>query len=410
LKKIQDLEKEIKIKEDKEKELKDLKKYLDNIVNSMPSLLISVDSDLKITRLNQKAELEAGSNQEQVLGFNVLEIYPNLKDVFEQIKVSIREKKIIKETKIPVKKGNSFKFEEITIYPLIANGVKGAVVRIDDITEKVRLEQMMIQSEKMLSIGGLAAGMAHEINNPLAGIIQTLQVLRNRLKGLSKRDKELLKEYNISHENLDKFLAERKIFHMVESIIQAGMRAAGIVNNMLTFARKSGMDKKLSNIHKLIDQTIELANNDYSLKKKYDFRAIKIIKRYEADLPKVVCHPGEIQQVLLNILKNGAEAMKEKYVHENEKVFEESKFEIRTELFDNYIAISIQDNGPGLDEETKKRIFEPFYTTKDIGHGTGLGLSVSYFIICENHKGNFFVESELGKGAKFTITLPIVSE
>lgn len=152
-------------------------------------------------------------------------------------------------------------------------------------------------------------------------------------------------------------------------------------------------------INRLIDNTVEIAKNDYDLKKKYDFRYIRITRDYDPDLKPVVCTAMEIEQVILNLLKNAAQAMAGKQQKSPEIV-------LRTRREGAYIRIEVRDNGPGMDRKTGKRIFEPFYTTKSIGMGTGLGLSVSYFIITGNHKGMMSVESEPGKGAAFIIQLP----
>jgi len=141
---------------------------------------------------------------------------------------------------------------------------------------------------------------------------------------------------------------------------------------------------------------------DYDLKKSYDFRSVEIIRDYAQKLPLVPCVSSEIQQVLLNIFRNSAQSM-----HATDKSKIQSRLNVHVYIVDQYINIDIEDNGCGMNEETSRRIFEPFYTTKDPGIGTGLGMSVSYFIIVETHSGEMFVESELEKGTKITIRLPI---
>ncbi|MCP4282832.1 MAG: histidine kinase, partial [Gammaproteobacteria bacterium] len=136
-------------------------------------------------------------------------------------------------------------------------------------------------------------------------------------------------------------------------------------------------------------------------KKQYDFKTIKIVKEYAEVIPSVPCEDVKIQQVLLNILRNGAQAMQEAKV-------DNPTFTLRTYHKPEHgmVCIEIEDNGPGMNETIRKRIFEPFFTTKPVGLGTGLGLSVSYFIINENHNGKISVESEQGKGTRFVICLP----
>ena len=139
-----------------------------------------------------------------------------------------------------------------------------------------------------------------------------------------------------------------------------------------------------------------------SLNKK-DFRQIEIVREYEEDLPDVQCEAGKIQQVMLNILRNGAEAMQEEREKNKKPYF---ILRLAHEKERGMVRIEIEDNGPGMDEATRKRVFEPFFTTKPINRGTGLGLSVSYFIIKENHGGEMSVESSSGGGTRFIIRLP----
>ncbi|MBU2515788.1 cache domain-containing protein [bacterium] len=274
-----------------------------------------------------------------------------------------------------------------------------------DMTEHKKMQEMMVQSEKMLSIGGLAAGMAHEINNPLAGMIQTANVVSDRLSNLTMPANERAAErLGISMEVISSFMQERNIIDMLGNIRSAGIRAAEIVANMLSFARKSDSTFSSCDLVELFDHTIDIAGSDYDLKKKFDFRRIKIIREFEKDLPLVPCEPGKIQQVILNILRNGAEAMQDMMGMERKPQF---VLRLLLEKAAGWIRIEIEDNGPGMNKATSKRIFEPFFTTKPTDRGTGLGLSVSYFIIVENHKGEMSVESNPGKGARFIIRLPL---
>ena len=320
----------------------------------------------------------------------------------EKIALSIKTRQIKSDIKKANHTDDGIYYEDIIIYPLIADGVEGAVIRIDDVTDIVRMEEMVIQSEKMLSVGGLAAGMAHEINNPLAGIMQTACVISNRLgeKIDMPANLKAAEEAGITMEGLKKFMEVRDIPRMLLTINESGRRVAGIVENMLNFSRKSEGLVSLHSLEELLDKTLELASTDYDLKKQYDFKMIEIIKEYEKNLPSVPCEGPKIQQVLLNILRNGAQAMQEAGIKNPRFIFRTS--------FDNKgkkVLIEIEDNGPGMDEAVRRRVFEPFFTTKPVSVGTGLGLSVSYFIITENHGGELLVESRPGEGSKFIISL-----
>ena len=290
------------------------------------------------------------------------------------------------------------KFLNITL----SNFPNGAIIACQDITEQVRIEEMLVQNEKMLLLGELAAGMAHEVNNPLAGIMQTANVMSNRLTS-DDVPANLAAAANVgtSIKVIQAYMEQRGIMRMLDSINTSGERIADIVTNMLSFARKSDDSFSSHNLNELLDKSLELSSTDYNLKKQYDFKSITIVKEYDDNLPLVSCEEGKIQQVFLNILRNGAEAMQEAGTTSATLTLH-SAYDKKL----NMVSVIIEDNGPGIDENTRKRIFEPFFTTKPVGVGTGLGLSVSFFIITENHGGEMTVESELGKGTKFCIRLP----
>ncbi|MCP3875622.1 MAG: GAF domain-containing protein [Desulfobacteraceae bacterium] len=268
--------------------------------------------------------------------------------------------------------------------------------------EKTRLEEMVIHSEKMISIGGLAAGMAHEINNPLAGILQNSQVIQNRLKNKFPANESAAREFNLELEDMQAYMEKREIYSMMDSVMDAGKRAAAIVANMLSFSRKSESGLFPESASELLDKTLELAKNDYNLKKKFDFKRIKIVREYGKQIPRIACKSSEIQQVFFNILSNGAQAMISWKESNNEPCFT-----LRVFKQENMVRIEIKDNGPGMKENARKRVFEPFFTTKNVGEGTGLGLAVSYFIITETHKGSIEVNAKHLKGSNFIIKLPI---
>jgi signal transduction histidine kinase len=196
-------------------------------------------------------------------------------------------------------------------------------------------------------------------------------------------------------------MEERGILTFLEDIREASRRASGIVSNMLNFSRRSDSDRSTNDMGELLDKAVELAANDYDLKKKYDFRHIEIQREYDPELPRIPCISAKIEQVFLNLLKNAAQALREEGGRGTPRIT------LRTCREESMVRIEIEDNGPGMREEVRKRIFEPFFTTKDVGTGTGLGLSVSYFIISENHHGTIEVESSPGNGAKFIIRLPL---
>jgi len=368
-------------------------------------VLVGVDAEGRITQWNTEAQRTTGLPAAEAAGQPLALAFPRLAAEMERVREAMRTRQVRSDSKRAHKQDDETRYEDVTVYPLVTNGVEGAVIRVDDVTERVRIEEMMVQSEKMMSVGGLAAGMAHEINNPLAGMMQTASVLSSRLTENLPANERAAEKAGTTMEAIRDVMEDRDVPGMLERINESGSRAAEIVSNMLSFARKSADAFSTHDIATLIDQSINLAASDYDLKKKYDFRQIEIVREYEADLPDVPCEAGKIQQVMLNIFRNAAEAMQEQPPEERGQ----PRFILRLahDKATGMVRVEIEDNGPGMVESTRKRAFEPFFTTKPTDRGTGLGLSVSYFIITENHGGTMSVESQPGAGAKFIINLPV---
>jgi len=282
--------------------------------------------------------------------------------------------------------------------------ILGLVVFLKDITFRKKNQEMMMQADKIMSVGGLAAGMAHEINNPLGAILQGTQNIIRRFSPELQRNHQLAKEFDIDLNKLHMYMEKRNILTFIDGIRESGARAARIINNMLQFTRRSESHMAPTDISALLNKTVEIAGNDYDLKKRFDFRDISIVKELESDLPLVPCTETEIEQVILNLLKNAAQAMDDHAAQRSPRIV------LRCYTNEAGVTIEVEDNGPGMDESIRKRVFEPFFTTKPVGSGTGLGLSVSYMIITENHKGTLEVEAEKGQGTKFIIKLPLNRE
>jgi len=403
---VRKLHDEIRERKSSDNKLQNMQSYLSNIIDSMPSILIAVDNSGYIIQWNKTAVKKTNISSKKAYGKYLTTALPFLEQRREIIDRSIHSKEVNHIPRIDRKVGSEIIFEEIIVYPLAAEGMEGAVIRIDDVSEKVRMEEMMIQSEKIHSIGGLASGMAHEINNPLAGMIQTANVMSKRLGSRidMTANVKVAEEVGIPVESIRLFMEKRGILRMIDSINESGNRVAQIVHNMLSFARKSEGRLSSHQLTSIVDKTIILASNDFDIQKNHDFKKISIRKEYEINLPEIICDESKIQQVILNILQNGAQAM-------DDAETENPQFTVRLKMGkgDTKICMSFEDNGPGMKENVRKRVFDPFFTTKSPVSGTGLGLSVAYYIVTVNHDGEMYVESEPGKGTTFTILLPIRS-
>ena len=254
------------------RETKRLRTLLGDIINAMPSVVVTVDKECHVMQWNHAAEQWSGKTRGTAMGALLFDLVPGLTALNIDIQQAVAGGLPYQCSKMPWPQEDEKHFLDITLYPLLDEEVDGAVLRIDDVTQRVRMDETMVQSEKMLSVGGLAAGMAHEINNPLAGILQNAQVMQRRLFEDLSPNLRVAKECGITLPAMREYLRSRRIDEITEHISDAARRAARIVENMLSFSRKSEGNKSEEDLALLMERTLELAANDYDLKKNYDFR------------------------------------------------------------------------------------------------------------------------------------------
>jgi len=384
-----------------DRELQRMRTYLKNIIDSMPSILVGVDKRGRVTEWNQSAEKATGVPTERAIGQPFSKLFPEFESRLENMREAIRSHTPMRAERVIAEKNGEPYYADVMVYPLLSGEAAGAVIRIDDITSRVRIEQMMVQTEKMLSVGGLAAGMAHEINNPLSGVLQGSQNILRRLSPELEPNRQAAAALGVDLGLVHRYLEERGILDFVNTIQQSASRAARIVADMLAYSRSTNTDFQPARVEEILDTVLRLAASDYDLKKKYDFKQIEIVRDFDPEFETLVCDHTEIEQVLLNVIKNAAQAMSGGDTPLPHRIV------LRTRREGEYGRIEVQDNGPGMDRQTQRRVFEPFFTTKAVGVGTGLGLSVSYYIITEQHKGTMDVTSNPGEGTCFTIRLPL---
>ncbi|MBD8754846.1 ATP-binding protein [Pseudomonas coleopterorum] len=396
------LELEVQVRSKIEKKLTGFQNYLNSIIDSMPSALIALDEQLYVTQWNQEASALSGTLLDEALNQPIFLAFAPLKPFLPQLKTTVEQHTVAKIERVTWVKDDTPRHYALTFYPLMGGAGRGVVIRIDDITQRLSLEEMMVQSEKMLSVGGLAAGMAHEINNPLGAILHNVQNVRRRLSADLPKNLEQASDAGIDLAAVNAYLQGREIPQLLDGIQQAGARAAKIVTHMLSFSRRSTREMAPCELPALIDQAVEIAGNDFDLAIGFDFKGQNIVRQFDPALGPVPGTANELEQVLLNLLKNAAQA-----IHQRSDEQEPGRITLRTRLNPPWAEIQVEDNGVGMPESVRKRIFEPFFTTKEIGQGTGLGLSVSYFIITNNHKGQMEVQSSPGQGTCFTLRLPL---
>jgi PAS domain S-box-containing protein len=397
---------EIAQHEQTEEKLRKAQDYLGSIINSMPSVLVSVTATGQITHWNTSAERATDMKASDVAGRLLWEAYPNLPVTLAMIQQAIDEglPRVMEGTKL--ESHNQTYYTDITVYPLIAENIREAVIRVDDVTMRLTVENMMIQNEKMLSLGELAAGMAHEINNPLGAILQNVQNIERRLSPEFPKNFEVANSLDVDLAQMNRYLQEREILNFLKTIRDAGERSARIVANMLGFSRSSQQHTP-TDLNALVNNCLELMDNHFEISNKNGNLRIELERKMDDSMPLVSCAAPEIQQVVLNIIRNASQALA---MH---NTVDSTPFSpcihVSTGCEDACAWIKITDNGPGMTPEIRHHLFEPFFTTKEVGQGTGLGMSISYFIVKEHHGGTIDVDSLPGQGASFTIRLPLDS-
>jgi PAS domain S-box-containing protein len=305
---------------------------------------------------------------------------------------------------------------QLNITPIIWDGLPATLNFLRDISqlkqaeeEKKRIEAQLLHSEKMASIGQLAAGVAHEINNPTGFVSSNLKTLAEYIQDLSSLTREYgklveklkqnpdldscqpdaseqIKHIAALEEEVDLDFVLKDILELIEESIEGTERIKKIVLDLKDFAHPGDDKPKLADINQNMDSTINVVWNE--LKYKAD-----VIKDY-GDLPQVQCYPQLLNQVFLNLLVNAAQSIEKR-----------GEIKIKTRANNGYVEIIISDTGSGIPKENLPRIFDPFFTTKKIGKGTGLGLNVAYNII-KKHQGEIDVKSDVGKGTLFIIRIP----
>ncbi|MCR6651201.1 MAG: ATP-binding protein [Cellvibrionaceae bacterium] len=396
------LHREIARHEATEELLLETRDYLSCLINSLPTVIIGVTEEGYVTHWNIAAEEITGLSSQNALGQKISGVYNAPPIPQEQIRATIGKGIAYTRDAIPFGLGADLRYLDLTIQPLVSPDTLGAVVLVQDVTLRVRMERSLIQNEKMLSLGVMAAGLAHEINNPLAAIMSNLQTINRRLSPGLAANIEAADALKIPFHDLVQYMEAREIPRFLDGIQQAGERAAKIVKTMLEFSHAHNSEFSQQNLAQLVDESLELATNTFELKTDGKARMPFIIRDFDPNLPEVECSASEIQQVLLNLLLNAAQAFQ--LAGESEAT---PTINIRLVTDRDHVILEVEDNGPGMSDKVQKHIFEPFFTTKGVGVGTGLGLSVSYFIIKEHHQGSIEVESKPGTGTRFTIRLPV---
>ena len=383
-------------------------------IEQSPISVVITDPQGNISYVNHKFSECTGYSREEVRGKNprILNAGQCPAQMYERLWSTITQGRVWHGEFCNRKKSGEIFWESATITPI--TNQKGEITHFlavkEDITEKRALESQLRHAQKMEGIGQLAAGIAHEINTPTQFVMDNLTFLNDSWKSalelmqryrtavhdpVNQLQPAMKSELQQAEQGCDLEFIIEEVPRAIEQSLDGTRRVAKIVRAMKEFSHPDSAEKTATDLNKAIESTITVARNEW----KY---VSDVVKEFDEQLPAVVCYPGDINQVVLNLLVNAAHAIKDA-VKDGQK----GRITVRTRLAGEFVEISVADTGSGIPEAIRNRVFDPFFTTKEVGKGTGQGLALAYTVVVKKHGGKIWFETEVGKGTTFFITLPV---
>jgi PAS domain S-box-containing protein len=383
------------------------------LIDEMSSAAVGINKHDEVTHWNHQAEIYFGIKKSEAINKRLfhLNIICDWPVIISKLYDSLNNSKIIEKFEVSYKRDSKEKDRilSIAITPFTdPNGsFIGYLLLMDDITEKKHLEKAHQQSMYLESIGQLSAGIAHEINTPMQYISDNLNFLKDSFNDVAKaitHIKRSLLDKTLDEAKLDSIYEEADIEYLNKELPLAfgqttdGVeRVCSIVKAMKEYSHPNSEEKVATNINHCIESTITISKHTW----KYHSDMEVIL---DPDLPEVMCHPGPFNEVILNIVVNAADAIRERV--EEDDTIDKGKITIETIKKESHAEIRISDTGGGIPKSIQEKIFDPFFTTKSVGKGTGQGLALSYSIIKERHNGELQFETVPGESTTFIIQLP----
>jgi len=353
------------------------KKYHE-IFNNMPNPVFVLEMDsLQILDCNESVKQVYGFDKDEIRNRSFLDLFIE-RDRGEYAS-KLKTVSVINQAKQQNKNGKTL-FVNIQISPSDYSGNRVLLVSTSDITKRLETEQQLIQASKMATLGEMATGVAHELNQPLS-VIKTAS------------------SFSIKKINKDEPIEAGILFNLLTKIDSNVDRATKIINHMRQFARKSEMDLEKVQINDILERAFEIFSQQLKL------RGIEVIRHIDKKLPKINADPSRLEQVFINLLLNARDAIEDKWGHQDPQAGEK-KIVLKTACDARNVICEVCDSGKGVPESISDKIFEPFFTTKEVGKGTGLGLSISYGIV-KDCGGSIQVVPNKPEGACFVLTFPL---
>ncbi len=355
--------------------------YINNILRSMPLMLIGLNTQMQITQWNRGAEEITGIPSDVALGQDLWEAYPVITVLPQQIKQVLDQ-----QTQLNLKQSQRGHYHfDVTIYPLTEQIETGVVILINDVTQRIQAENKLIQRDKMSSMGELAATMAHDINSPLQVIMQDIEVVLGNIEDADIQPDSLPEQ------------------QLRNALIQ-GQHAAAVIGNLLEFASNRSAEKRLASVTGIIDHALSIAHEVIAEPTGLRFGDIQVDRRYADDLPQTPCYVAELQQVFLSLFRHACHALGE--VDEPDH---HPRITIEVNEFYDSLWVKVSHNGRGLSYEDQQSIFEPFFddSAAESDYDISKRLSFSHFIITDQHHGEMAVTSDIELGTTFHMQLQL---
>jgi two-component system, NtrC family, sensor kinase len=362
------------------REIDEQRRFISLVIDSLPVGLYVIDRDYRIKIWNRQREIGApGLRRDEVVGRRVFEVLT--RQPAEELRADfdrVFQTGEILQDELDVTLGGELRSFRLSKIPMRLEGdqISHVITIGEDVTESRRIQGQIMQSEKLAAIGQLAAGVMHEINNPLATISACVAAIGGRLDALRTADRTRVDEY-------------------LEIIDKEVDRCTRIVDGLLDFSRPKGKAKAKVVLNAVVEETLFL------LKHHQKFKRLTLVRELDQSIPPTIGNAEQLTQVLMALMLNAVDAMDDR----------RGKLTVRTGRNPNQsdeVVVEVEDNGVGIPRADQSKIFEPFYTTKPPGRGTGLGLSICYGIV-EDHRGRIEVDSQPGRGSIFRVFLPVES-
>ena len=347
------------------------------IFDNIPNPVFILDRrSLKILDCNHNVKEVYGYDKDELIETSFLNLFEE--GEHQNYALELRSSSILNHVRQVTRDGRSI-FVNIRVSPYDYLGRRALLVTSSDVIGLMAIKQQLIHTSKLATLGEMATGIAHELNQPLSVIKTASSFLLNWYRKGERPDDEVLRA-------------------MIEEIDGHVDRASGIVNHIRQFGRKSEANRQLVAINQVLQQAVGIFSQQLKL------REIEVAEDYGEGLPPILGDPNRLEQVFINLLINARDAIEEKREH-NPRPDDTQRIQLKTRFQRGMVRVEIHDNGVGVPENLVDKIFEPFFTTKPVGRGTGLGLSISYGIV-QDHQGTLRLESRPGEGSTFIVQLP----